>query len=113
MNVSAGGVRPWVVQRLSAIYMLLVLCFFSLTLMFAGFDNFADWKAWFGSPFLSTIVIIFWLAVFLHAWVGVRDVIMDYVHHDGLRFAMLAIYGFYLIAMTVWMMRIIMRVVTG
>jgi len=64
-------------------------------------------------PFWNTVVIIFWLSLFTHGWIGIRDVIMDYVSHDGVRFVVLAIFGFYLIAMTVWMIKIMIMAVSA
>ena len=106
MRSNAAGVRPWVVQRLSAVFMVLALSFFCLTLITGGLSNSSEWRAWFSAPLWSIVTMVFWLALFMHAWIGVRDVIMDYVSNDGLRFTALAIFGFYLIAMTVWMMKI-------
>jgi len=104
----AGGVRPWVIQRLSAVYMVLVISLFCLTMAFSSFSGYSEWQSWFAMPFWNSLVIIFWLALFAHAWIGIRDVIMDYISVDGLRFSFLALLGFYLIAMTVWMIKIMM-----
>ena len=106
MSWRAGGVRPWVIQRLSAVYMVLILCLFCLTLAFGAVNNYMDWHSWFAMPFWNSLVIIFWLALFSHAWIGIRDVIMDYFSDDTMRFSFLALFGFYLIAMTVWMIKI-------
>jgi len=113
MSARAGGIRPWIIQRLSAIFMVLALSLFCLTLMFGGISSSSEWQTWFSMPFWNTVVIIFWLALFTHAWIGIRDVIMDYVSHDGVRFIVLAIFGFYLIAMTVWMTRIMIMAVSA
>ena len=90
--------------------MVLALLLFTFTMIFGGLSTPNDWQVWFSMPLWNTVVIIFWLALFVHAWVGIRDVIMDYVWHDGLRFCVLAMFGFYLIAMTVWMMKIMITV---
>lgn len=111
MSWRSGGIRPWVVQRLSAIFMVLALSIFCLTMIFGSLGTYNEWQTWFATPLWNTMVIIFWLALFTHAWIGIRDVIMDYASHDALRFSMLAIVGFYLIAMTVWMTRIMIMAV--
>jgi len=113
MSARAGGIRPWVIQRLSAIYIVLALVLFCITLLFGGISTSSDWQTWFSMPFWNTVVIIFWLALFTHAWIGIRDVIMDYVSHDAMRFSALAIVGFYLIAMTVWMTKIMITAVNA
>jgi len=113
MNSTAGGIRPWIVQRLSAIYMVLALCLFGGAILFGDLGSYPEWQAWFSSPVWNAMVIVFWLALFTHAWIGIRDVIMDYVSHDGLRFTLLAVLGFYLIAMTVWMAKIMILAVSA
>ena len=113
MSATAGGIRPWVVQRLSAVYMVVALCIFCFTLMFGGLNSYQEWQAWLSSPFWNALVIIFWLVLFAHAWIGFRDVIMDYASHDGLRFTLLSLLGIYLIAMTVWMAIIMIMAVSA
>lgn len=113
MSARAGGVRPWVVQRLSAIYMVLILSLFLLTIFFGDIDNYAEWHTWFTLPVWNTAVIIFWIALFSHAWIGIRDVVMDYISHDGVRFSVLSLLGFYLIAMAVWMIKIMIVAVAA
>lgn len=113
MSARAGGIRPWIMQRLSAVFMVLALLLFCFTLIFGSISTSNEWQVWFGMPFWNTVVIIFWLALFTHAWIGIRDVIMDYISHDGVRFVMLAIFGFYLIAMTVWMIKIMITAVSA
>lgn len=59
------------------------------------------------SPGVSIATVIFFAALFLHTWVGVRDVVMDYVHPIALRVSALALLGFSLMAMAAWVVRIL------
>lgn len=106
MSWRAGGIRPWIVQRLTAVFMALVLVVVTFKILAGGTADFVSWHTWMASSAWNTVIILFWLAVFAHAWIGIRDVIMDYISPDGLRFAVLSIFGLYLIAMTIWMMKI-------
>ena len=76
--------------------------------MFAGVENYSEWHNWLAHPFWNVLLVLFWLSLFAHAWIGIRDVIMDYVHPDGIRFVVLACFGFYFLAMTVWMVKIML-----
>jgi len=110
MSWRTGGVRPWILQRLSAVFMLVVLIFFTSTLMFSGAANFNEWQQWMSAPIWNVVIIMFWVALIAHAWVGVRDVFMDYIYSDTLRVTILTCFALYLIAMLIWMLRIMLLV---
>lgn len=86
--------------------MLLAIVLFAVKIISGNTEQYSTWHAWMTDPVWMVFVVIFWLSLFAHAWVGIRDVIMDYVKADGLRFAVLSLFGFYLIAMTIWMLKI-------
>jgi len=80
----AGGLRGWLLQRVSAVY--LALFTFSLLALFL-FSPPQDYQAWRGvleQPLVSMAFLLFVMALLVHAWVGVRDVLMDYIHSDVL-----------------------------
>jgi succinate dehydrogenase / fumarate reductase, membrane anchor subunit len=80
-----GGLRPWVWQRLSAMYMLLFLAVFATVLASADGMDFTRWRDWIASPPVSIAVAMFFAAVFLHTWIGLRDIVLDYIHPAPLR----------------------------
>ena len=45
-----------------------------------------------------------------HAWVGIRDVILDYVRRPLLRLTLLALLWAWLLALAVWLLRILIGV---
>jgi len=110
MTWRAGGIRPWILQRLSAVFMVVVLVLFFFKLIVNGPSNYSAWHQWMSDSFWNTLVIMFWLSLIGHAWIGIRDVVMDYIHPDGIRFAVLSVFGFYLAAMTIWMLKIMFGV---
>ena len=56
---------------------------------------------------VSTATAVFFAALLAHAWVGVRDVILDYVHPLAFRACLLASLGLGLAATGVWAMRVL------
>jgi len=106
MSWRTGGIRPWILQRLSAVFMAAVLILFTLTLMVDGANNYSEWQDWLNGPIWNTLIIMFWIALIAHAWIGVRDVFMDYIYADTLRVTILTCFALYLIAMLIWMLRI-------
>ncbi|MEZ2299289.1 succinate dehydrogenase, hydrophobic membrane anchor protein [Variovorax sp. RCC_210] len=79
MKADLGGVRPWVVQRATTLLALAFLLYFLLHLAIAPPDSQAQWRAWILSPFVRLALVLFVGAVALHASVGTRDVILDYI----------------------------------
>ena len=79
------GWRDWLVQRVTAVMMgLYTILILGLLLWFGGLD-FASWKATFGNELFRIFTFIFMVALLWHAWVGVRNIFMDYVKPVGVR----------------------------
>lgn len=79
MSRRAAGLKAWAWQRLTAIYLALFLVFLLLKLSVDPPLHYAEWRGWIGGPLINTASLLFILALLLHAWVGVRDILMDYV----------------------------------
>jgi len=79
------GLRDWVVQRSTAAIMaiysvtLLVLC-----LVYQP-TSYAVWKTLMGNAGLRLMTLLFLLSLFAHAWIGVKDVLVDYIKPLRLR----------------------------
>ena len=79
------GWRDWLVQRVTAVVMTLyTLLFLGLLLWHGGLD-YAAWKATFANPLFRIASFAFMLSLLWHAWVGVRNVAMDYLKPVWLR----------------------------
>jgi succinate dehydrogenase / fumarate reductase membrane anchor subunit len=101
------GLRAWLVQRITAVYMLLFIVFLLAHFVVDPPHSYQAWHGWMVSPSVSVITVVFFVALLVHAWVGVRDVILDYVHPVAFRVCVLVLLGFGLTAMGVWVMRIL------
>lgn len=110
MSWRSGGVRTFVLQRLTAVYLALFIVVFLTYMVISPPADFHSWQAWIASPLVNVSFIAFWVAVMLHAWVGARDVIMDYVHDDALRFIVLCLVGIFLIFMFLWVFKALIMV---
>jgi succinate dehydrogenase / fumarate reductase membrane anchor subunit len=103
----ADGLRTWLLQRVSAVYLGLFLLYVLLHFGFNPHPDFAAWRGWVASPLVSITGAGFILALLIHAWVGLRDVVLDYIHHLGLRLAVLTLVAFLLIGCGFWAVRIL------
>ena len=61
----------------------------------------------FSGSFVRLATMLFFLALLYHAWVGVRDIVMDYVKPTGLRLALQTLAGTALVFYLVWSVSIL------
>ncbi|MEO5692425.1 MAG: succinate dehydrogenase, hydrophobic membrane anchor protein [Usitatibacter sp.] len=108
MKKSVTGLRAWLVQRISAVCMLLFIVFVLFHFLFDPPRSYVAWHGWVMSPGVSVATFVFFAALLMHAWVGIRDVVMDYVRPVALRFATLALLGLCLLAIAAWVGRILL-----
>jgi len=91
MNRRAYGLRDWLLQRISAVYLALYLLLFLAAVIIAPPHSYKDWRGWMAGPWFGMATVLFFIALLIHAWVGVRDVIMDYVHPVAVRLLLLSL----------------------
>lgn len=108
MSQYLSGLPAWLVQRLSALYLVL----FTLAAMIWWWVtpplDYAAWRALIASPVSGVAITMAFLALLLHSWVGIRDVILDYAGRNaGIRLLLLALLGGWLIAQAVWLVRLL------
>ena len=108
MSRQTHALRAWLIQRFSAVYLagfLVYLVIHFLTRESHGYDA---WRAWLAHPAVALASAGFVLALVLHGWVGVRDIILDYIHALGLRLLLLALSGALLAASGLWAVRLLL-----
>lgn len=82
------GLRDWLAQRVTAVIMALyTLIMAGVFLSHAPF-TYGAWKALFAQGWMRVATLLFAVSLAWHAWVGMRDILMDYVKPDGLRLAL-------------------------
>jgi succinate dehydrogenase / fumarate reductase, membrane anchor subunit len=107
MRKTVTGLRAWLVQRVSAIFMLFYMAFLLAHFIVDPPHSYTAWHGWMTSSFVSITTAVFFAALLAHAWVGVRDVIMDYVRPVAVRVCLLASLAFALTATGAWVLRIL------
>jgi succinate dehydrogenase / fumarate reductase membrane anchor subunit len=75
-------------QRLTALVMAAYTVFLAGYVLWCPPASYADWRGLFTGPFVRLATMLFFLALLYHAWVGVRDIIMDYIKPTGLRLSL-------------------------
>ena len=82
------GLRDWLAQRITAAIMA-VYSVIALVVVLTGAPiSYAVWKDLFAQGWMRVATLLFAVSLAWHAWVGVRDVLMDYIKPTGLRLAL-------------------------
>lgn len=108
-RVILTGLRAWLTQRVSAVYMLGFIALALLRWLLDPPRSYEAWRMWIGSPGSALAVAVFCVALLAHAWVGLRDVILDYVPSTALRFAALTGLAGALLALGAWVIAALAR----
>lgn len=84
------GLGSWLVQRVTAIVMALYTLVFLVWSFSLDTLSYGAWVAFFASPWVKVLTLMVMVALLWHAWVGVRNIFMDYIKPTGLRLALQA-----------------------
>lgn len=103
------GLKDWLIQRITAV----VMAIYSLFLI--GFFltqplTFASWHGLFLSQTVRLASLLFLFSVFIHAWVGMRDIFMDYIHPTVVRLTLHVAVILALVAYAAWAVQILWSV---
>ena len=101
------GLRSWMVQRVTAAIVAVYTVYLLIVLALQPALDFITWRSVFTHTWMRVPTFVCFIAVFMHAWVGVRDIFMDYVKHTTLRLALLVVVAVALIAYAAWTVQIL------
>ena len=79
------GLMDWLVQRLSAVVMALYTVLLLAIVLWNGSLDYALWTNLFAHDGFRLASFLFMVALLYHAWIGMRDILMDYVKPAGMR----------------------------
>lgn len=105
MSRAAQGLRAWLLQRFTAIYLGVYLVSLLVYLVSQEHLDYTQWRDLMAAPGISVATVLFALAVLMHAWVGIRDVLIDYIHAVWLRLFLMVASALMLMASLLWVMR--------
>jgi succinate dehydrogenase / fumarate reductase membrane anchor subunit len=104
------GLKDWLAQRATAV----VMAVYTVVLLFAFLtgSNFTyeGWAGLFAQQWFKLFSLVTFLALYYHAWVGMRDIWMDYVKSVGLRLTLQFATVLWLIACAAWTVQILWSV---
>ena len=105
------GMRDWLSQRvtsaLMALFTLVVLAQLILSRGPIGYDK---WAGIFASPWMKVLTFSIIAALLWHVWVGMRDVLMDYVKAVWARLSLQIFTIVWLVGCAGWAVQVLWRV---
>ena len=104
------GTRDWLAQRVTAVVMVLYTAILLITFLSGQNFTYEGWAGVFAQQWFKLITAVTLFGLFYHAWVGMRDIWMDYVKAVGLRLTLQMATLLWLIACAVWSVQIIWSV---
>ncbi len=96
------GLDLWLIQRASALYMALFVPVFLVCVVSAAPLDFQTWHGLFQSLAVRAGMLLFVASLLIHAWIGLREVFIDYVHFLVLRLALYFTFGTLYLGCLVW-----------
>jgi succinate dehydrogenase / fumarate reductase membrane anchor subunit len=94
-------------QRITAVYLGCYLVYLMVHFSLQPAHSYEQWHAWVSQPLVAIVSAGFILAMLAHGWVGMRDVVFDYVHTVSLRLIVLTLIGLLLAGSGFWALRVL------
>ncbi|MBB6134802.1 succinate dehydrogenase / fumarate reductase membrane anchor subunit [Massilia aurea] len=104
------GVKDWLAQRVTAIVMAAYTIILLVAFLTAQDFSYQGWAGLFSRQWFKLFSLVTFLALYYHAWVGIRDIWMDYVKSAGLRLFLMLATIFWLLACAAWTVQILWSV---
>jgi succinate dehydrogenase / fumarate reductase membrane anchor subunit len=104
------GLRDWLAQRVTGVVLLLYVVVLGCAIARAPELDYGSWAALFVPAWMKVATLVAVLALTWHAWVGVRDIFMDYIKPTWVRLSLQVGTIVLLIGYAFWAVLILWRV---
>lgn len=104
------GLKDWLAQRVTALVMAVYTLLMAAILIVCTPSGYEDWRALFSPQWMRLATLVFVLSLFYHAWIGMRDILMDYIKSTAIRLGLQIIVALLLVAYTGWAIQILWSV---
>ena len=103
------GMRDWLSQRVTATLMALFTIVVLVQVLLPGPMGYDKWAGIFASQWMKVLTFVVIVSLLVHAWVGVRDIWMDYVKPVGLRLVLQVATLVWLVGCAGWALQVLWR----
>lgn len=104
------GLRDWLSQRVTAVLMAVFTVIVLAQLIFSkGAIGYDAWAGIFDAQWMKVLTVSVIVALAWHAWVGVRNIFMDYIKPVSVRLLLQVLAIVWLIGCTGWGIQVLWR----
>lgn len=103
------GLRDWLSQRVTATLMALFTLAVIVQVLLPGEMGYDRWAAIFSRQWMKVLTFAVIVALLVHVWVGMRDILMDYVKSVGARLALQVGTIVWLVGCAGWAIQVLWR----
>jgi succinate dehydrogenase / fumarate reductase membrane anchor subunit len=103
------GLRDWLSQRVTAVLMALFTLVLLVQVLMPGPLGYDKWAGIFAAQWMKVLSFVVFIALAWHAWVGMRDILMDYVKPVGMRLVLQVATLVWLLGCTGWAVQVLWR----
>ena len=103
------GFADWLVQRVTGGLMALFTLVLGAQLLFGGPLGYNRWAGIFASQWMKVLTFVVIVSLAWHAWVGMRDIWMDYVKPAGIRLVLHVFTIVWLLSCLGWAVQVLWR----
>lgn len=104
------GLRDWLAQRATAVLMALFTIVLVVECLMPGEMSYQKWGGIFAHQWMKVLTFVIIVAIIWHAWVGVRDVLMDYVTAVAPRLVLQVAAIAWLVGCAGWALQVLWRI---
>jgi succinate dehydrogenase / fumarate reductase, membrane anchor subunit len=103
------GFRDWLSQRVTAALMAIFTVVLIAQVLVGGPMGYDKWARIFSAQWMKVLTFVVIVSLAYHAWVGVRDIWMDYVKSVGLRLVLQVFTIAWLVGCAGWAVQVLWR----
>ena len=103
------GLRDWLSQRVTAVLMTLFTLAVIVQVLLPGEMGYDRWAGIFSKQWMKALTFVVIISLLVHVWVGMRNVLMDYVRRVGTRLALQVATIVWLVGCAGWAIQVLWR----
>jgi succinate dehydrogenase / fumarate reductase, membrane anchor subunit len=103
------GLRDWLAQRVTATLMALFTLVVLAQVLMPGELGYDKWAGIFAAQWMKVLTFVVIVSLLYHAWVGMRDIWMDYVQAVAVRLVLQVFTLVWLIGCAGWAIQVLWR----
>ncbi len=103
------GLRDWLSQRVTAALMALFTLAVIVQVLLPGAMGYDKWAGIFARQWMKVLTFVVIVSLLVHVWVGMRDILMDYVKAVGTRLTLQVATIVWLVGCAGWAIQVLWR----